>query len=68
MLAVSFSSQKYAHRAPEGTVLLRAFVGGTAFEFPALDIEAVHVAQEGIDVARLGHDVMVDVDARVAIH
>ena len=28
VLAVSFSSQKYAHRAPEGTVLLRAFVGG----------------------------------------
>jgi len=28
ILAVSFSSQKYAHRAPEGNVLLRAFVGG----------------------------------------
>ena len=28
ILAVSFSSQKYAHRAPEGKVLLRAFVGG----------------------------------------
>ncbi|MDZ7620229.1 MAG: protoporphyrinogen oxidase, partial [Patescibacteria group bacterium] len=28
ILAVSFSSQKYVHRAPEGQVLLRAFVGG----------------------------------------
>jgi oxygen-dependent protoporphyrinogen oxidase len=28
ILAVSFSSQKYAHRAPEGKALLRAFVGG----------------------------------------
>ncbi len=28
MLAVSFSSRKYAHRAPDGKVLLRAFVGG----------------------------------------
>jgi oxygen-dependent protoporphyrinogen oxidase len=28
ILAVSFSSQKYAHRAPQGKVLLRAFVGG----------------------------------------
>jgi len=27
-LACSFSSVKYAHRAPEGMVLLRAFVGG----------------------------------------
>ncbi|MCR4413619.1 MAG: protoporphyrinogen oxidase [Thermoguttaceae bacterium] len=28
MLACSFSSQKYAHRAPEGHVLLRVFAGG----------------------------------------
>jgi oxygen-dependent protoporphyrinogen oxidase len=28
ILALSFSSQKYTHRAPEGKVLLRAFVGG----------------------------------------
>jgi len=28
ILAVSLSSQKYPHRAPEGKVLLRAFVGG----------------------------------------
>ena len=28
VLACSFSSQKYAHRAPEGTELLRIFVGG----------------------------------------
>jgi oxygen-dependent protoporphyrinogen oxidase len=28
ILALSFSSQKYAHRAPDGTALLRAFVGG----------------------------------------
>ena len=28
LLAVSFSSQKYPHRAPAGHVLLRAFVGG----------------------------------------
>jgi len=28
ILACSFSSQKYAHRAPEGKVLLRVFVGG----------------------------------------
>ena len=28
MLAISLSSQKYPHRAPEGKVLLRAFVGG----------------------------------------
>lgn len=28
ILAISFSSQKYAHRAPEGHVLLRVFVGG----------------------------------------
>ena len=29
ILACSFSSQKYSHRAPEGKVLLRVFVGGT---------------------------------------
>ncbi len=28
ILALSFSSQKYAHRAPEGQVLLRVFAGG----------------------------------------
>ena len=28
ILACSFSSQKYAHRAPEGKLLLRVFVGG----------------------------------------
>ncbi len=28
ILACSFSSQKYAHRAPEGKTLLRVFVGG----------------------------------------
>lgn len=28
ILACSFSSQKYVHRAPEGTVLLRVFAGG----------------------------------------
>jgi len=28
LLACSFSSQKYAHRAPDGKVLLRVFVGG----------------------------------------
>jgi len=28
ILACSFSSQKYTHRAPEGKVLLRVFVGG----------------------------------------
>ncbi len=28
LLACSFSSQKYAHRAPQGKVLLRVFVGG----------------------------------------
>jgi protoporphyrinogen/coproporphyrinogen III oxidase len=28
MLACSFSSQKYGHRAPEGHVLLRVFAGG----------------------------------------
>ena len=28
ILACSFSSQKYSHRAPEGKVLLRVFVGG----------------------------------------
>ncbi len=28
VLAVSFSSQKYTHRAPEGKVLLRVFAGG----------------------------------------
>ena len=28
ILACSFSSQKYAHRAPEGKMLLRVFVGG----------------------------------------
>jgi oxygen-dependent protoporphyrinogen oxidase len=28
ILAVSFSSRKYAHRAPEGKTLLRVFVGG----------------------------------------
>jgi oxygen-dependent protoporphyrinogen oxidase len=28
ILALSFSSQKYAHRAPEGHVLLRVFAGG----------------------------------------
>jgi protoporphyrinogen/coproporphyrinogen III oxidase len=28
ILACSFSSQKYAHRAPEGHVLLRVFAGG----------------------------------------
>jgi len=28
ILAISFSSQKYLHRAPEGKALLRVFVGG----------------------------------------
>jgi oxygen-dependent protoporphyrinogen oxidase len=28
ILAISFSSQKYAHRAPDGKALLRIFVGG----------------------------------------
>ncbi len=28
ILAISFSSQKYTHRAPDGKTLLRAFVGG----------------------------------------
>jgi protoporphyrinogen/coproporphyrinogen III oxidase len=28
ILAISFSSRKYVHRAPEGKVLLRVFVGG----------------------------------------
>jgi oxygen-dependent protoporphyrinogen oxidase len=28
ILAISFSSRKYAHRAPEGNTLLRIFVGG----------------------------------------
>jgi oxygen-dependent protoporphyrinogen oxidase len=28
ILAISFSSRKYAHRAPEGKTLLRVFVGG----------------------------------------
>jgi oxygen-dependent protoporphyrinogen oxidase len=28
LLAISFSSRKYAHRAPEGKTLLRVFVGG----------------------------------------
>jgi oxygen-dependent protoporphyrinogen oxidase len=28
ILAISFSSRKYAHRAPEGNTLLRVFVGG----------------------------------------
>jgi oxygen-dependent protoporphyrinogen oxidase len=28
ILAVSFSSQKYLHRAPQGKILLRVFVGG----------------------------------------
>ena len=28
ILAISFSSQKYAHRAPEGKLLLRVFAGG----------------------------------------
>jgi len=28
ILAISFSSRKYAHRAPEGMTLLRVFVGG----------------------------------------
>lgn len=28
LLAISFSSQKYAHRVPKGMALLRAFVGG----------------------------------------
>jgi len=32
ILACSFSSQKYAHRAPEGKVLLRVFVGGARRE------------------------------------
>ncbi len=31
ILACSLSSRKYPHRAPEGKVLLRAFVGGTRF-------------------------------------
>lgn len=38
MLACSFSSQKYAHRAPDGQVLLRVFAGGARQpELAALD-------------------------------
>ena len=32
-MACSFSSSKFAGRAPEGKVLLRAFVGGTHSDF-----------------------------------
>ena len=42
VLAISLSSQKYPHRAPEGKVLLRAFVGGARHpEMVDLDDEAL---------------------------
>ncbi len=42
ILAVSFSSVKFANRAPAGTVLLRVFIGGAAHpEFCELDDRAI---------------------------
>lgn len=42
ILALSFSNEKYPHRAPEGTVLLRIFSGG------ARNPEMVHLPKEEI--------------------
>jgi len=49
ILAVSFSSQKYTHRAPPGKELLRAFVGGardeTAAEMPDAQLVPMVLAE-----------------------
>lgn len=47
-IACSFSSQKFAHRAPEGKVLLRAFVGG-AFGYH-------HLEKDNHDLQRVVHE------------
>lgn len=44
LVACSFSSQKFENRAPDGKVLLRAFVGG-AFGKSLLDLEDHHLTQ-----------------------
>jgi len=51
LLAVSFSSQKYPHRAPEGKELLRVFLGGARHEELAEmpDDELVPLVQKHLD-------------------
>lgn len=47
ILAVSFSSSKFPHRAPEGCVLVRVFLGG------AVDPDTLRLPDQGlVDVAR----------------
>ncbi len=56
ILAVSFSSRKYAHRAPEGKVLLRTFVGG-----------AKHPEMLDMDDAELRRCVLAELDRLLRI-
>ncbi len=53
ILAVSLSSQKYTHRAPEGMVLLRVFVGGTRRPEMAEMDEAEMLPEVLSDLAKL---------------
>jgi oxygen-dependent protoporphyrinogen oxidase len=47
ILAASFSSSKFPHRAPEGCVLVRVFLGG------AVDPDTLRLPDQGlVDVAR----------------
>jgi oxygen-dependent protoporphyrinogen oxidase len=65
ILAVSFSSRKYAHRAPEGKTLLRVFVGGARHpelaEMPDADLLPL-VRRETEKLLRIeGEPVFVDI-------
>lgn len=53
MMALSFSSRKYARRAPDGMVLLRAFIGGALHQHVYRMDDAAIVAGVKQDVANL---------------
>lgn len=52
LLACTFSSTKFAHRAPEGTALLRCFVGGPGQEYLVEwdDDALLHLVQDELQV------------------
>ncbi len=66
ILAGSFSSQKYLHRAPEGKTLIRAFVGGARApemaEMPDEELVPI-VLSELRDVLRISGDPLYQVTA-----
>jgi oxygen-dependent protoporphyrinogen oxidase len=65
ILACSFSSQKYPHRAPEGKVLLRVFVGGARrpelAEMPDADLRPLVVGHTAKLLGIRGEPVYCDI-------